>query len=307
MASSPINPLKAEKFLEAALREIEPLKGTYIYEPIRRDYLEKTEQVDGGYGSWLTRSISYISQHLQISRPEILDVGCGTGELTVLMNTLGFRAKGIDLHERHLRLAKLLASENKIAESNFILSKDGSLPFPDKSIDIVTLFVVLEHLSDSVLGQLLPEIRRVCRGGVFIMVPNKLLLSDDHTGLRFVPWMPRWLATRYIRLRGRRRRYMFSAEGEWDVHYRTLARIVSIFRRNGFTHHFIPDEIVFPPLWKAPPIRGIGKDLKFGNRKFFAGIPFPIDLFVRLGWPKQWFYPYLNLLMLPEPPRTPST
>ncbi|MFZ6017741.1 MAG: hypothetical protein ACOYU0_09150 [Nitrospirota bacterium] len=49
--SQSIQPLKAERFLKAALEYMEPLKETYIYNAIVRDYMEKTDHADGGYGA----------------------------------------------------------------------------------------------------------------------------------------------------------------------------------------------------------------------------------------------------------------
>ena len=41
-----IQPLRAERFLKAALEYMEPFKGSYIYDAIVRDYREKTDQVN---------------------------------------------------------------------------------------------------------------------------------------------------------------------------------------------------------------------------------------------------------------------
>src|SRR4051794_8759160 len=95
--------IKAEKFLKAALEDLEELRGTYLYNMLKQGFMEKTEQQNGGHRRWLQNIIPYLIQHYNLSgRPKILDLGCGTGELTVLMNLSGFQAIGTDLHERHL-------------------------------------------------------------------------------------------------------------------------------------------------------------------------------------------------------------
>lgn len=292
--------LNAERFIAAAMAHLEPLKGKYIYDPIAQDYRRKTEQVDGGYARWLGKALPYIVQHYGLSaHPRLLDFGCGTGELTVLMNVLGFQTTGIDVHEKHLELARLLAEDNGLPSSTFVQSQEqGRLPFPNDSFDIVTLFVVLEHLSDEVLAWLLPELRRVCCGVIYVLVPNKLQTRDDHTGLRFVPWMPRALATWYIKLRGERYRYAISKDGGWDVYYRSFKRIEQQFAGAGLRIAFPPDDIIFPPLREAGPIHRVGLTFPLMGRRFSLGFPLPVRTLSRLGWPKQSLYPYLNLFFV---------
>ncbi|MBV1735320.1 MAG: class I SAM-dependent methyltransferase [Candidatus Desulforudis sp.] len=297
-----IQPLRAERFLLCALEYMEPFRGTYIYNAIVRDYREKTDQEDAGYGQWLKQLLEFLQINYNLKGSRILDLGCGTGELTVRMRCLGYGAYGLDVHEKHLRLAKILAMENGSSEEMFILNdlNSNKLPFADTELDIITMFSVLEHLDDSTLNWLLPELKRICRGVVYVLVPNRLKPVDDHTGLRFVPWMPRWLAAGYLKIRSKKHGYFISQGGDWDVYYRSFFRIVSLFRRHGFVLDFPSDEVIYPPLDKAPPITRIGKHLKIGSRNIFIGIPLPWRTMMRLGYPKQAFYPYLNLIFIPQ-------
>ncbi|MEW6675151.1 MAG: methyltransferase domain-containing protein [Nitrospirota bacterium] len=298
--SQSIQPLKAERFLKAALEYMEPLKGTYIYNAIVRDYMEKTDHADGGYGHWLEYVLSFITQRYNLKGKRILDFGCGTGELTVRMRCLGYQSYGLDVHEKHLELAKILAKENGIPDDIFILNHANKLSFSDDYFDIVTMFSVLEHIDDFTLAWLLPELKRICRGVIYVLVPNRLKPTDDHTGLRFVPWMPRRLAVRYVKMRGRKHGYFISRDSSWDVYYRSFPKIISIFHQYGFTLDFSPDAVVYPPLDRAPPITRIGRHLKLGARKVFIGIPLPLRIMMKLGYPKQAFYPYLNLIFVPQ-------
>ncbi|MFZ6017742.1 MAG: methyltransferase domain-containing protein [Nitrospirota bacterium] len=251
-------------------------------------------------GHWLEYVLSFITQRYNLKGKRILDFGCGTGELTVRMHCLGYQAYGLDVHEKHLELAKILAKENGIPDDIFILNHANKLSFPDDYFDIVTMFSVLEHIDDSTLAWLLPELKRICRGVIYVLVPNRLKPTDDHTGLRFAPWMPRRLAVRYVKMRGRKHRYFISRDSSWDVYYRSFHKIISIFRQYGFALDFSPDTVVYPPLDKAPPITRIGRYLKSGARKVFVGIPLPLRILMKLGYPKQAFYPYLNLIFVPQ-------
>ena len=112
-----IKPLIAEKFMKAALEYMAPYKGKHIYNMFTRDFKEKTGEVDAGYGRWLRNLINYHVQECGIKEaPKILDFGCGMGELTVRMKSLGFNAVGLDANEKHLNLGKILAQENGFSE-----------------------------------------------------------------------------------------------------------------------------------------------------------------------------------------------
>lgn len=295
-----IQPLRAEKFLKAAFEYMEPLKGTYIYDSIVRDYIQKTDQEDAGYGQWLKKLLGFVTKNYNLKGGRVLDFGCGTGELAVRMRCLGYEAYGLDVHEKHLQLAKILAMENGLDKKMFISNdlNSNKLPFADAEFDIVTMFSVLEHIDDSTFNWLLPELKRICRGVVYVLVPNRLKPVDDHTGLKFVPWMPRWLAVGYLKIRSKKHGYFISQSGCWDVYFRTFFRIVSLFRRYGFALDFPPDEVIYPSLDKAPPITRIGKYFTLGSRRIFIGISLPWKIMMRLGYPKQVFYPYLNLIFI---------
>lgn len=296
-----IYPLKADNFIKSALEYMEPYKGAYIYNVFARDFREKTDQVDAGYGRWLYNLLSYLIKQYSLSeKPRILDFGCGTGELTVRMASLGFDTTGIDTNEEHLKLAMALAKENNLSNVNFILNKENHLPFDDNSFDIITMFSVFEHLNDETLRWFLPELNRICRGIIYILVPNKLKTRDDHTGLLFVPWLPNWLVTPYVKICGRSHSSSMSESGTWDVYYRSFSRIAPLFKQNSFNLEFPPNDTIYPPLDKVPPIFRIGKKLKLGMKTFFIGLPLPWKTMAKFGYPKEAFYPYLNLIFVSE-------
>jgi ubiquinone/menaquinone biosynthesis C-methylase UbiE len=298
--SEDIKPLEARQFKEAILDYLSPAKHMKLYDFWVRDHLEKLELIGTGYGRWLQHLLPYLVNRYGLQGKRVLDLGCGTGELVVRMNLLGFETVGIDVNEKTLDLARILAVENGLPETIFVKNNTEPLPFAENSFDIVTLFSVLEHVDDQTLiNKLLPELKRVCRGVAYILVPNKLKPSDDHTGLKFVCWMPKRFAEVYIKARGPKYRYFLSASGAWDVYYRTLSRISSLLQSH-FLLNFPSDEVMYPPLDKAPMITRIGKNVRIGERKIFIGVPIPWKLMVRMGHPKEVFYPYFNLIAIPK-------
>ena len=97
---------------------------------------------------------------------ELLDVGCGSGTLLGLLKGHGFHVKGVDFSSEASAVAK---------RDNGVDVAVGSLEevhFPDRSFDVVTLFHVMEHVTNP--RQVLSEVSRILRpeGVVILQVPN---------------------------------------------------------------------------------------------------------------------------------------
>ena len=101
----------------------------------------------------LTEEISLI---IGESGSEILDVGCGDGEIAqnVAKITGAKRIEGVETHLRPECKIKVELYDGKV------------LPYPDKSFDYVTISDVLHH--DPNPGIILKECARVARKGVVI-------------------------------------------------------------------------------------------------------------------------------------------
>jgi len=297
--------LRADRFLEALEGSLSPLEGTYIREATLRDHRAKVGLTDQSYVAWLDALLGWAS-HLPGARAplRILDLGCGTGALTVLMNRLGHRCVGTDLHAEHLALARILAEDNGLDPACFLETRGASLPFRDGSFDLAHLHVVLEHVPDPVLPHLLAELRRVVRVGVHLIVPNRLQWTDDHTGLRGLPLLPRRWAEAIVRRQGRFRQYGISADGGWDVHYRSLPTIRRFAQAAGFNLHFPPAELYFPPLESEAqrPLHELHRvSPGWVKRLVWRGMGTGIQGWARAqNVPPEGLLPYLNLFLVPS-------
>ncbi len=100
----------------------------------------------------------------------ILDLGCGTGLSTHLLNQAGYNACGVDLSPLFLRVEK-----ERNPELDLIAGNAVQLPFPDATFDAVAAFEFVEHIPD--VPALLDEILRVLKNRGYILFHSPNLIS----------------------------------------------------------------------------------------------------------------------------------
>lgn len=126
------------------------------------------------------------------SRCQLLDVGCGKGDIVEASLNKGWSAFGLEYFEHGsgnnisdvLRTKKLLGKR--------VFEYDGlNFPFEDEKFDVVISNMVLEHVPN--IEPILSEVRRVLRpGGKFIcLFPSKDSWREGHAEVLFAHWLPR--------------------------------------------------------------------------------------------------------------------
>ena len=114
----------------------------------------------------------------------VLDVGCGTGELTLLVASRGLEATGVDASPRAIALAQGKAAERGIAGVRFEVGDALDLAFPDAAFDTVVDSGVFHVFDDEPRARFVASIHRVLApGGSY----HLLVFSDAQPG----DWGPR--------------------------------------------------------------------------------------------------------------------
>ncbi|MEE8149223.1 MAG: class I SAM-dependent methyltransferase [candidate division Zixibacteria bacterium] len=148
--------LKSTTSLAAVLTYNAPLELNEVYDKWERGSLKKVLPV-------------------VLSGKKALDIGCGTGRISLTLAKLGAEVTGVDLSEAMLdRLEQDARKKRLLSNILPINSSSDDLPFLDKSFDIVTCFGLLEHLPQTVRRRTMFEAARVLKGNgkMFVVVNN---------------------------------------------------------------------------------------------------------------------------------------
>jgi 2-polyprenyl-3-methyl-5-hydroxy-6-metoxy-1,4-benzoquinol methylase len=105
-----------------------------------------------------------------LKKPQLLDIGTGTGALLEVANEFGFDATGLEPDKKFAQKAK----ERGLKVINSTLEKAR---LPTHSFDIITMFDVLEHIPDlhSALSSIVKTIKP--NGLLILSTPNTSSLS----------------------------------------------------------------------------------------------------------------------------------
>jgi demethylmenaquinone methyltransferase/2-methoxy-6-polyprenyl-1,4-benzoquinol methylase len=129
---------------------------------------------------WRRACVREVARLILIPHPRILDVGCGTADLSLAFSGLG-PVVGCDFSHPMLRLGLAKTANARCSYPVHLLEGDAlSLPFPDAGFDAVVSAFVLRNLAD--ISQGLSEMRRMLRpGGVLAILdfglPDALILG----------------------------------------------------------------------------------------------------------------------------------
>ncbi|WP_027394498.1 class I SAM-dependent methyltransferase [Aquimarina latercula] len=125
----------------------------------KRSFFEKLYHLVKKYS--LNKKVKLIS-NLNQGSGTLLDIGGGTGDFLVQARLKGWRVKGVEPNEQ----------AREIAQKKKIILEPDTTDLPSHNYDVVTMWHVLEHVSD--LEIQIKELKRLVKPGgyIIIAVPN---------------------------------------------------------------------------------------------------------------------------------------
>ena len=117
------------------------------------------------------RLVSYIK-----NGQKVLDIGCGTGALTLRAAQKGARVKGIDVNSQMLEIAQKRASEANLTQ-NIELCEMGVAELgseESESYHVVTSGLCFSELTENELLYTLKEVKRILKPGGLLLIADEV-------------------------------------------------------------------------------------------------------------------------------------
>ena len=123
----------------------------------------------------LFHKVNYKLTKSYFKGKKVLNIGCWTASFETQFKDDDCRITGVDIS-----LAALKTAKEANPHCNFAAADAFNLPFENNSFDVVSLFMVLEHIPKNTEPRLFREVNRVLKdGGLFIITtPHSEIMGN---------------------------------------------------------------------------------------------------------------------------------
>jgi ubiquinone/menaquinone biosynthesis C-methylase UbiE len=159
-------------------------------------------------------SVWHQLDEVQRFKPEsVLEIGVGAGLFKTAAEVFGFNVKTLDIVPD--------------LKPDYLGSADA-IPLPDKSVDVVCAFQVLEHMPFEVSLKALAEMRRVTRKAIVVSLPDAKVVWVSTVKVPLLKTR-RWMIPNPL---ARPQEHVFDGEHYWEINKRgySLGRVLGLMR-----------------------------------------------------------------------------
>lgn len=202
-----------------------------------------------------------IQRAVQKKRCKALDIGCGSGWLSLELARVGMDVTGVDLSPRRIALAKqyfthIKKSERIPGNNNYIAGSIHDMKFENSTFDLIFAWDALHHI---------PQIQRVTHKMAAWLKPSGELIIFEHTGPSFLnriivlaiyalPFVSKWNLLKKLKSKFLREKETKKAPSEATTQVEMVSAIRRCFRVRLFktalamTYYVAPNIILPEPL-----------------------------------------------------------
>src|SRR5581483_11897881 len=212
-----------------------------VREYFRKRYpLASKKEIDKQINDWLNKEKAsealvkfFIDRVGEVKGRKLLDVGFGSGGVSVAFAKAGAIVSGVDIEEDLKEIAEKYGQEFNI---DFKIYNGSELPFENDYFDYIASSSVLEHVSHP--EKVLKEMFRVLKpkGRILLSLPNKYYPVETHTLAWFVSYMPRWMAKKYLKILKR------SPLEHDNLHFYSYFQIIDMLKKTGYKYRVLYKE-----------------------------------------------------------------
>ena len=120
----------------------------------------------------------------------VLDIGCGTGGLTLNLAEKSRYVLGIDISPRQIAIAQKRKNEMGLTNVDFIHASAGELSaFLDKSFDIAVIVFMIHEIRASDRLQVLTEVKKYCKKVIILDYVSNMPLNIWGIFIRLIEFL----------------------------------------------------------------------------------------------------------------------
>jgi SAM-dependent methyltransferase len=195
---------------------------------------------------------------LDLSKPDILEVGCATGWLCATLAQFG-QITGIDLADKVIAAAKIRYPQLKFIAGDFLTAE-----LPAEHFDVVVSVVVISYFANP--GRFLDRVSEVLKshGYMILICPHKFVWDRTDFIRRSHGEIPlNWLNMGELKRLVRERFSVLRSETIMPAGNRGILRLINSYRLNRWIETLVPE----PWVVRLKERIGLGKSLVVVARK----------------------------------------
>lgn len=118
--------------------------------------------------SWRKKLVKSVAKKTEIDKAHILDLACGTGDVSIAIYNKGAKVTGADISEEMVKVAIRKCQKSGIENIDFIIADASQLPFEENTFDGITISFGIRNFDKR--SKCIEELYRVLKPGGLLAI-----------------------------------------------------------------------------------------------------------------------------------------